>query len=112
MNFQPLAAMFNLDYIRITHPFDAMDNPSLLEIRYDEFNSKETRREFICPRVDFSYKGKRYFGFVPVSTRIEVFDSWSVSRRTNVLNEDEMMQNLIKMIQSRVSILDKEEENN
>ena len=99
MDLQVLAVMFGLDYIRITDPMDTFENPNLVETRYDTVNHNRLKREFTCPRVDFSYKGKRYFGYVPVSTQISTYDSWMISRRTHVLDDEVMIQDLKKMIQ-------------
>ena len=64
-----LKARFGLDWIKISQ--DSHDPSAPYETRVDELNGSYVERIFYCPRVDFSYKGRRHFCYVPIKTTID-----------------------------------------
>lgn len=63
-----LEIRFGLDWIKISH--DIYDTLAPYETRVDEYNGSCIERTFHCPRVDFSYKGKKHFCYVPVKIKV------------------------------------------
>jgi hypothetical protein len=64
-----LEVRFDLDWIKISQ--DIYDPLAPYETRHDECNGRYIVRTFYCPRVDFSYKDKRHFCYVPIKLVVD-----------------------------------------
>lgn len=64
-----LEVRFGLDWIKISQ--DTYDPLAPYETRHDAYNGRYVERTFYCPRVDFSYKGKKHFCYVPVKIKVD-----------------------------------------
>lgn len=100
-----MAHKFGLDRIRISHPFDVVDrDPDLSITRYDSrrtfFSTNLIKRTFEFPRFDATYKGKRYFGYVQIDTKLQHYKGWFTEEFAYVIDEDQFVANLEIMLQN------------
>lgn len=65
---EALEITFGLDWIKISH--NMYDPLAPYETRVDEYNGRSIERTFYSPRVDFSYKGKKRFCYIPVKIKV------------------------------------------
>ena len=64
-----LKVRFVLDWVKISQ--DTYDPVAPYETRHDKCNGRYVEKTFYCPRVEFSYKGRRHFCYVPVKIKVD-----------------------------------------
>lgn len=94
MNYwYPLAVKYGLDWIKVSN--HAIDDLSPSVSCTDRNLFADVEREFTSPKVEFSYRGKRYFGYILVYTVVE---HNNFGESIHHYNDDKMIESLHIMI--------------
>ena len=103
--WQHLAEQLGLDWIKVEYPFDSNGpyEESQKEITTRSFLGSETFSSTVkheCPRVEWAVSGERFFGFIPIKLRARVSEHVFVEKHEMIEDDEEMMNELVKMIKS------------
>lgn len=86
MHLLALEQKFDLDWIKIVH-----DDPCAPREVYVD-------REYTHPRVDFSYRGKRYFAYIPVKIKVDTHSNLWHTRVTHSEDYSAMEESLLELL--------------